>query len=238
MNSVSFREFSSSTELSDDSIERLLLERFSCRAFLPDPVPEPTIRHMLRLAQRTPSSCNTQPWQVAITTGSGTDRFREALVKHVRGGADNQPDLPFPQSYAGPYRARRLECALQLYESVGVQRGDREASAAQALENFRLFGAPHVAIVTTHEALGPYGVLDCGAYVNNFMLVAQSVGVATIPQAALALQSPFIRNYFDLDDSRQVVCAVSFGYQDAAHPVNGFRTHREAIDDVAAWFAD
>jgi hypothetical protein len=55
-------------------------------------------------------------------------------------------------------------------------RGDREAYAKQGLENYRLFGAPHVAIVTSDEALGTYGAVDCGAYVNNFLLAAQSLG--------------------------------------------------------------
>jgi proline dehydrogenase len=40
-----------------------------------------------------------------------------------------------------------------------VVRGDREASGRQARENFRLFGAPHVAIVTTDAALGTYGAV-------------------------------------------------------------------------------
>ena len=40
-------------------------------------------------------------------------------------------------------------------------------------------------IITTDEALGVYGVLDCGAWVNNFMLAARSLGIASIAQAAL-----------------------------------------------------
>ena len=49
-----------------------------------------------------------------------------------------------------------------------------------------MFGAPHVAIVTSDEALGVYGAVDCGAYVSNFMLAAHSLGVGSIAQAALA----------------------------------------------------
>ena len=102
-------------------------------------------------------------------------------------------------------------------------------------ENFRLFGAPHVAIVTTEEALGVYGAVDCGAYVANFMLAARSLGVAAIAQAALAAYSPFIREFFALPDERQVVCGISFGFEDAKHPANGFRTRRAHLSEVVTW---
>ena len=83
-------------------------------------------------------------------------------------------------------------------------RGDREAYAKQGLENYKLFGAPHVAIITSDEALGTYGAVDCGAYVNNFLLAAQSLGVASISQAALASHSKFVREHFGLGDDRLV----------------------------------
>lgn len=106
------------------------------------------------------------------------------------------------------------------------------------MENFRLFGAPHVAIVTSDEALGVYGAIDCGAWVANFMLAAQSVGVATIAQGALALHSPFVREHFGLGDERRVICGVSFGYEDTGHPANGFRTGRVPLAQAVSWVED
>ena len=77
-------------------------------------------------------------------------------------------------------------------------RGDKAAYAKQALENYNFFGAPHVAIIHTDEPLGIYGAIDCGAYVGNFMLAAQALGLGTIPQAALARHSGLIRRHFKL----------------------------------------
>jgi hypothetical protein len=76
--------------------------------------------------------------------------------------------MAFPREYRGAYLERRRACGFRLYEAVGVARGDREAYAKQGFENYRLFGAAHVAIVTSDEALGTYGAVDCGAYVNKF----------------------------------------------------------------------
>jgi len=219
---------------SSESFDQLLKERYSCRAFLPRQVDTATITRVLEIAQRTPSWCNSQPWKVVITRGAATDRFRDAIFAHAA-GRKPEPDFAFPREYRGVYLERRRECGFQLYESVGITRGDREASARQTMENYRLFGAPHAMIVTTDEALGVYGVLDCGAWVNNFMLAARSLGVASIAQAALGAHPQFTRAYFGLPEDRLVVCGMSFGYEDAAHPVNRFRTKRAAVEDVVSW---
>jgi nitroreductase len=213
---------------------RLLAERYSCRAFLPRQVDTATITQMLEIAQRTPSWCNSQPWQVVITRGAATERFRNALCEYVA-AHERAPDFAFPREYRGVYLKRRRECGFQLYESVGIARGDRAASARQGMENYRLFGAPHAMVVTTDEALGVSGVLDCGAWVNNFMLAARSLGVASIAQAALGAHPKFLRSHFGLPPERLVVCGMSFGYEDAAHPVNRFRTSRAALDEVVTW---
>jgi nitroreductase len=217
-----------------DTLERLLRERYSCRGFRPEAVPRPVIERILTLAQRTASWCNAQPWQIIITSGSETDRFRERLSEYAA-SHPAQPDIAFPREYRGACLQRRRECGFALYDSVGIAKGDRVASGRQTMENFCLFGAPHVAIVTTDEALGTYGVLDCGAYVSNFALAARSLGVATIAQAALAGCSPFIHDFFALGEDRRVVCGISFGYEDAAHPANGFRTSRADITEAVTW---
>jgi nitroreductase len=221
-------------EAREEAFDALLAERHSCRAYLPQPVEDRVIIRILELAQRTASWCNSQPWQVLITRGEGTERFRRALYEHAI-NTKPDPDFAFPTEYRGVYLERRRECGFQLYESVGIERGDRIASARQGLENFRFFGAPHVAIITTDEPLGIYGAVDCGAYVSNFMLAAQSQGVASIAQAALATQSKFIRAYFGLGEDRRVVCGISFGYEDRTHPANQFRTSRAKLSDAVTW---
>ncbi len=216
------------------TLGRILETRSSCRAFRPEPVPREVIEEILALAQRTPSWCNTQPWQVVITEGEATERFRRGLAEYVR-SSPQEPDLAFPREYRGVYRERRKECAMQLYASLGIEPGDRVASAAQTMRNFDLFGAPHVAIVTTDEALGTYGAIDCGLYINTFLLAAQSLGVATVPQAALAGSSPYVREALGIAEGRRVVCGISFGYADETHPANAFRTTRAAIGSAATW---
>jgi nitroreductase len=213
-------------------VEAAIRARYSARKFKPDPVPEGTLTRILELAQCTPSWCNTQPWQLVITRGAGTERFRKTMHAHAAAGAVPAPDFPFPAAYEGTYRERRKVCGVQLYQSLRIGRDDRAAAAEQALENFRFFDAPHVAIVTTEEKLGIYGLLDCGLYVQTFMLAARDSGVDTIAQAALASYPEFIRRHFDLPAYRKVVCGISFGYADSGHPINAYRTERALPADA------
>lgn len=219
------------------ALGELLDARHSCRAYLPEQVPEATARQMFGLAQRTASWCNAQPWRVVVTAGAATEEFRRVYAKAAAQGAQVSPDFGFPAEYRGVYLGRRRECGWQVYESAGVARGDREASQRQALRNYEFFGAPHVAIVTCPAHLGVYAAVDCGGYVANLMNAATALGLGCIAQAALAAYPAVVRDHFGLPDDQLVVCGVAFGYADAANPVNAFRTRRAAQDEVVQWVA-
>ena len=216
-------------------LEDLLNERYSCRAFRPDPVPRPIIDRILTVAQRTASWCNSQPWQIVIASGEAKERFRKEIYAEAATGAAEDNDFAFPREYRGVYLARRRESGFQLYNTLGIPRGDKAAYAKQALENYNFFGAPHVAIVHTDEALGIYGAIDCGAYVGNFMLAAQALGLGSIAQAALARRSGLIRRHFKLGDDRRVVCGISFGFPDHGHRINSYRTVRASLADIVTF---
>ena len=211
----------------------LLQRRASCRGFLATPVAAETMQRILETAQLTPSWNNVQPWQVILTQPPATERVRQALM--AAGTGDQGFDIAPPTGYQGVYLERRRACGWGLYAAVGVAKGDRAASARQAGENFRLFGAPHLALVTHDKQLGTYGTLDCGAWVNNFMLAAACHGVATIAQAAVASCSPLLRRLLDVPSDQQIVCGISIGYADPDHPANQFRTGRAPLREVVRW---
>lgn len=217
-----------------ETLERLYIRRYSCRAYLDTPVPRPVIERILRVAQRTASWCNAQPWKLWITSGEETERLRQALLEAV----DNvpaQPDYEWPREYLGVHLDRRRECGLALYESVGIARDDKQAAQQQARENFRLFGAPHALIVTCEALLGDYAAIDSGAYAASFMLAARAMGVASIAQASLAARPDLLRRHFGMAESDRVVFGISFGYADEQHPINQFRTTRAGLADAVVW---
>lgn len=214
-----------------DTLEALLHSRHSCRAYLSHPVPQTDIDAIVRAAGRVPSWCNAQPWHVIVTGAEETERFRTGLAAHMQTRAP-APDMPFPERYTGAHKERRRACGFQLYDAVGIAKGDRAASGVQMMENFNFFGAPHVAIITSGAELGPYGAMDCGGFVTAFTLAAEALGIASVPQAAVASYAPYLREHFSIGEDRTILCAISFGYADKDHPANAFRTERAELGDI------
>ncbi|ALX16940.1 nitroreductase [Burkholderia cepacia JBK9] len=215
------------------ALDRLTSGRSTCRAYRHQALDLELIRSIVGMAGRSASWCNVQPWQLVITeTPESTERFRQALMQRVNDHPENESDLPFPPSYEGIYRERRRGAGIALYSSLGIGPKDSERSAEQAFRNFRMFDAPHVAIITVPAELGPYALVDAGGFVSSFLIAAYAHGVATTPQGALARHARFVREYFDIPDTQHMICGISFGYAEDAHPVNQFRTTRADVDDL------
>jgi nitroreductase len=217
-----------------ETFNALMHRRHSCRGFKPDPVPQEVIEKITIAASRVPTWCNAQPWRIHVTCGAETDRFR-AMLQEAAAGSVSPPDLAWPTKYDGVYKDRRRRCGFQLYDAVGAAKGDRVATAKQMKRNYALFDAPHVAIVTSEVDLGPYGAMDSGGFIAAFTIAAEAAGVASIPQAAITGFLPTVRAFFDIPETRHILCAISFGYEDTDHPANSFRTERADVDDVITW---
>ena len=103
-------------------LEELLQERYSVRAFRPDPVPRETIAHMLTVAQRTASWCNSQPWQVLIASGEAKERCTYFALRACVSGGWRRTSMPL--------------CAPSVaYESVGVWRSTSSSTGTWLLTN-------------------------------------------------------------------------------------------------------
>lgn len=178
-----------------DAFSKLLTDRYSCRAFRPDPVPDADLTRITDAARHVPSWCNAQPWQIEITRGAATERLRAALTDTANTGTPPAPDLAWPTKYSGAYGERRRTCGFQLYDAVGVEKFDRAGRKAQMMRNYAFFDAPHVAIVHSPAELGPYGAMDTGGFVTAFTLAATALGVATVPQAAIAGYAPCSKSF-------------------------------------------
>jgi nitroreductase len=215
-----------------ETIARLIATRFSCRAFLPDPVPEHVILRIIDVARQTASWSNTQPWEIVVTRTETTRNLANNLEALANAQTQATPDVPFPPGFAGVYLERRREVGFGLYAALGIAREDRAAREAQHLKNFRFFGAPHVAILTIPAGMGAYGALDLGGFLTSFLLAAEAEGVATIAQASLAAYGAAIRALLAIADDRALLCGISFGYPDLADPANIFRSSRAPREQI------
>lgn len=205
------------------------------RGFKSERVPEEVIREALELAQRAPSNCNVQPWRVWVASGAKRDELREALTSAFTTGSP-APDAELPiETFPGDYRRLQIECAVEMYGHMGVERGDHQGRMRAHLRNYELFDAPHVAIVCMDKHFGIGVSLDVGMWVQTFLLALWSRGVGSCPQAALRAYPSLIRKVLGIPDNLHVLCGVSFGYEDESVPANATRQTREPIDTNATF---
>lgn len=216
-------------------LEAIVRARRSCRAFQPDAVPRKDIERVLELARRSPSDCNIQPWHIYLVEGKRLDTLREALYAEAAAEAPSSADIGPIERYCGEFLERRRDCGWSLYGAVGIQRGDRNASRRQALENYRFFGAPNAAFLTSHASTGERGIFDAGIYLGNLLLAMEAAGLAAVPQAAIAFRAGTVRRLVPIPEEQRLICAVAFGYAKPDHPANGFRVGRAPLDQSAVF---
>src|ERR1700760_2829312 len=107
-------------------------QRYSTRAFKPDPVPGDVVRGLIEAAARAPSGGNLQPWRVYALGGEALAEFK-ALVATT---PMEEPEYDvYPPNLWDPMRTRRYVCGEDLYASIGIGRDDRPGRFRQLAKN-------------------------------------------------------------------------------------------------------
>ncbi|MEM7434529.1 MAG: nitroreductase [Myxococcota bacterium] len=209
-------------------LDQTITERRCVRGFLPQRVPQQVLDEVFGLAQRAPSNCNVQPWRVYVASGAACQSLREELVASVRGGEPPLMEHPIDEFFDG-YRKKQVACAVELYGNMGVGRDDREGRFNASLRNFEFFDAPHVAYVCMSKRFGIGVALDVGMYVQTLMLAMWSRGIGSCPQAALRSYPSVVSKHLGIPETEQILCGLSFGYEDPTVPANATRQPRDEI---------
>jgi hypothetical protein len=209
-------------------LDKAIRERRSVRGFLPKPVSRDLLEEVLGLAQHAPSNCNVQPWRVYLASGRVLDGLRTALVQAATSGESPVMVAPMDE-FLGPYREKQIACAVELYGNMGIERGDRVGRLRASIRNFQFFDAPHVAYVCMAKTFGIGVALDVGMYVQTLMLAMQSRGIASCAQAALRSYPALVAEHLGIPGDEQILCGLSFGYEDPSVPANQTRQPRDPI---------
>lgn len=213
--------------------------RVSARAFLPDPVPRATVERILELARCAPSGSNMQPWQVDVVTGA----VRERLIERALGWAQEHPvgshENPLrgdPGGFRQPYKQRRFDCGMRLYDALGIDRRDKPARERQLLRNFHFFGAPVGLMFSIHRSLLPGQVGDLGIFMAHVMLAAREFGLHTCAQGFWQDVSPAVHEVLDIGPDYHVYNGMALGRMDPDHPANRLEMPREPLAGFTRWF--
>jgi len=214
-------------------VDEAISSRKSVRAFLPDPVDEETVRHILKVAARAPSGTNMQPWRAYVVTGATKQAIAEAILSSgIRPEKAEWDEYKYyPDTFFEPYLTRRRTVGWALYSTLGIGRRDVERMRAQHDRNFTFFDAPVGILVCIDRRLEVGSWLDLGMFIENILIAARGHGLATCPQAAFAPYHRQIRPILGMAEEEVLVCGVALGYEDETKPENGLKTERAPLEE-------
>lgn len=219
-----------------DIVAKAITSRRSVRGFLPEPIDISLINQILSTSSFAPSGSNIQPWKVHVVMGEQRNELSRLLLDaHARKLPESREYQYYPVQWRSPYIERRRETGWGLYETLGIQKGDRQASAEQHGKNYSFFGAPVVLIFTIDNDLQQGSWLDYGMFLQNIMVSARGCGLHTCPQAALANYAAIVKECLGIHEDQTVICGISMGYEDTSCVANQYRPDRIELDDFVTF---
>ena len=211
--------------------------RYSCRAFLPTPVSEATVRDIIERAVRAPSAGNMQPWRIYAIAGKRIEALKALMAPRMGElpageGAEYQI---YPDPMGEPYRARRFEVGDLLYQSIGVPRADKPARYRQYSRNYQFFGAPVGLFFALERRFGLAQWADIGGLLQTVTILARGHGLHTCPQQAWVSFHGTVRSFLNIPQELIVYSGMSLGFADESAPINAWRTPRAPLDSYASF---
>jgi nitroreductase len=224
------------SSMTASAVDEAILSRKSVRAFLPTQIGQETVEDLLRLASRSASGSNIQPWRVRVIAGDVRVRLTQAILDAVaRDGFEpyQREWNYYPVRWREPFLGRRRKIGWDMYSLLGVPKGDFEGTQQARLRNYEFFGAPVGMIFTLDEDLEMGSWLDLGIYLGALMIAARGRGLHTCPQAAFADFHRVIRPLLGIPDNEIIICGMALGHIDPDAPVNALATERAPLGDFA-----
>jgi len=211
----------------------IIKQRKSIRKYLDKPVPRADIEDLIRCAGSAPSAINLQPWEYVVTYGEEKDRLIRRLKKiHAMKNVSCGPgtSTPLPEKIAD--RSRR---ALKVMEP---QIAKLDVPFNQFIEegSCSFYGAPVVIIVLMDKVFPKLRYLDVGLSVSYLLLAAEAKGLSTCPIGLITEYGDDIKDVLNIPEKKEVLLAISLGYEDETAPENDFKTDREPLNEILTWY--
>ncbi len=209
-------------------------ERRSIRGFQKKPVPKELLEEVIALANRAPSSMNTQPWHLHVLTGEPLERVRKGNTERMLGGVAPSREIEDYAAYEGEHRKRQIEIAVQLFEAMGIERHDAERRQDWVMRGFRQFDAPVSVVVCFDRTLlnNTIAHFDTGAMTFGLVLAAWSKGLGAVINGQGIMQSPVVREIAKIPEDQVILTCVALGFPDDDFVANAVVSRRRPVENI------
>ena len=215
-------------------LDQAINERRSIRGFQKKPVPKSVLEDVIALANRAPSSMNTQPWHLHVLSGEPLERVRKGNTERMLGGVTPSREIEDYAAYEGEHRKRQIEIAVQLFEAMGIERHDAERRQDWVMRGFRQFDAPVSVVVCFDRSLlnNTIAHFDTGAMTFGLVLAAWSRGLGAVINGQGIMQSPVVREIANIPDDQVILTCVALGYPDDDFVANSVVSRRRPVENI------
>jgi len=212
--------------------------RKSIRGYKPDPVPREILKAILDIAIRTPSTLNTQPWEITVVSGEALDNIRWGNIEVLNSGATPVSETTFIP-FEGKYRRRQVELAIQIFDLMEITREDSGKRAEWTQLGYRFFDAPAAFILSLDRSLdeSTLNLLDIGAMTQTICLAALNYGLGTCINDQSIMFPEVVRRFTEIPRCKRLVICIAIGYPDWDFPANKLESQREPVDNIVTWCA-
>jgi len=215
-------------------LEQAMQGRRSIRGFLDKPVPKDLLEEIIALANRAPSSMNTQPWHLHVLTGAPLEAVRQGNTERMLAGIPPSREIEDYAAYDGAHRARQIEIAVQLFQAMGIERHDAERRQDWVMRGFRQFDAPVSVVVSFDRDLlnNTIAHFDTGAMTYGLVLAAWAKGLGAVINGQGIMQSPVVREVAQIPDDQVILTCVALGWPDDTFEANAVVSRRRPVENV------
>lgn len=183
-------------------LQEAIEQRRAARAFKNDPIPEQTLKEILRLGVRAPSGYNLQPWRLIVV------RQQENKDK-LKACAFNQPQIgqaPVVLICCG-YRDVAVSDYIESVINIGTDFGGlNEQYAGYARSAIPSFFENHPSFGSLEAWTNRHTML----VVAHIMIVAKSFGVDSCPMEGFIASQ--VKEAFNIPENVDVCCLLPMGY--------------------------
>jgi nitroreductase len=195
------------------------------------------LEDVIALANRAPSSMNTQPWHLHVLTGKPLEAVRQGNTERMLAGVTPVREIENYSAYEGEHRKRQIEIAVQLFEAMGIKREDAERRQDWVMRGFRQFDAPVSIVVCFDRSLRENTIahFDSGAMTYGLVLAAWSKGLGAVINGQGIMQSPVVREAANIPEDQVILTCVALGWPDEEFVANSIVSRRRPIENVTTY---
>ena len=211
--------------------------RYSTRSFKPDPVPKETIIKILEAALHSPSSGNSQPWEIFVAGGEVAKKIRKCYLDRFNREAPALPEMsgiPVSQ-WPQAMKERMNTITSERQKLLGINPQDKEAMKVYREFNGGIFKAPVMVILGMDRVLSVWTAFDFGILSQSIMLAATNYGVDSIVAGAFSNYPDILHKELGIPDNLKIVIGIGLGYADPGHIINTYRAPRRTLNETVTF---